>query len=57
MMGSVLQALQAVQNDRLGLTAFDYALIGSLTAVAILAGLHAYGASMSANWAYIAAAL
>jgi Flp pilus assembly pilin Flp len=57
MINSVLQTLQALQNDRFGLTAFDYALIGSLTAVAIIAGLRTYGADMSAEWNYITAAM
>jgi Flp pilus assembly pilin Flp len=52
MVNSVFQALRALRNDRRGLTAFDYALIGSL---AVIAGLYTYGSNVSAEFSFITA--
>jgi Flp pilus assembly pilin Flp len=57
MVNSVFQALRALRNDRRGLTAFDYALIGSWVAVAVIAGLYTYGSNVSAEFSLITAVI
>jgi pilus assembly protein Flp/PilA len=45
---------QRFAPDQSGATALEYALVGALTSVSIIAGLTLYGATMNASWNWIA---
>ncbi len=47
---SVRQCLRALRNGKHGVTALEYGLLASLIAIAIVAGVYAYGTNLSAQY-------
>jgi Flp pilus assembly pilin Flp len=49
-----MDQLVRLQNDETAATSIEYALIGTLIAIAIFASLNTFADSLSAVWTYVA---